>query len=201
MRIVKGVMIVLSFGMLTLPGVLWAQSPTGSGGKSNYGVLKLGSYLPESSDLDNQDASNGFAGQIGFGYYLARYFALEVDLGYLESKGSLSNVDRKYGLYPLEVTGRLGLPLGFLEPYLAVGVGGYYVKAKAGNREETSYRAGFFGGGGLNLNLGKTFFMGAEARYLVLSAPAPTATPYTTSGTIDTNLDGVIVTGNIGLRF
>ena len=148
MRIPKGLIFILGFWIALQPGVLCAQSPTGTGGKNSYAVLKLGSYLPESSDLDNQDASNGFAGQVGFGYYLARYFALEAAVGYLESKGSLNHTDRKYGLFPLEVTGRVGLPLGFIEPYLAAGVGGYYIKAKAGNREEDSYRAGFFGGGG-----------------------------------------------------
>ena len=75
------------------------------------------------------------------------------------------------------------------------------MKAKAGNREETSTRAGFFGGGGVNFNLGHTIFIGVEARYLVMSAPAPTPTPYSTSGTGNMNLDGVMVTGNLGFRF
>ncbi len=202
MPIVKGVIFVLSFWIATLPGVLCAQGPAGSGSKTSYAVLKAGSFFPESSDLDKQDANNGFVGQAGFGYYLSPYFSLEAAVGYLETKGKLADTDRKYSLFPLEVSGKLGLPLaGFLEPYLAVGVGGYYVKAKAGNLEETSWRAGFFGGGGVNLNFGETFFIGVEARYLVLSAPTPTATPYTNSGTMNTNLDGVIVTGNLGFRF
>ena len=202
MLIVKGVIFMLFLWVATLPGALYAQSPAGTGGKSSYAVLKLGSFFPESSDLEKQDAKNGFAGQVGFGYYLARFFALEIDLGYLETKGSLGNLGVKYGLYPLEVTGRFGLPLGFVEPYLAVGLGGYYVKTKAGNLEETSTRAGFFGGGGINFNLGETFSIGAEARYLVLSAPTYYyATPYSNSATTNIDLDGVIVTGNIGFRF
>jgi outer membrane protein W len=202
MLIAKWVIFVLCLLIATLPGALYAQSPT-RGGNNSYAVLKLGSFLPESSDLDKQDAKNGFAGQVGFGYYLARFFALEIDLGYMETRGSLRNLGIKYGLYPLEVTGRFGLPLGFVEPYLAVGLGGYYVKTKAGNLEDTSTRAGFFGGGGINLNLGETFFIGAEARYLVLSAPTYNyyATPYSNSATTNIDLDGVIVTGNIGFRF
>jgi outer membrane protein W len=203
MLIAKRLFFVLCFLIATLPGVLCAQSSTGTGGKSSYAVLKLGSFIPESSDLDKQDAKNGFAGQVGFGYYLARFFALEIDLGYLETKGTLNlrNLGIKYDLYPLEVTGRFGLPLGIVEPYLAVGLGAYYVKTKAGNLEETSSRAGFFGGGGINLNLGETFFIGAEARYLVLSAPTYYVTPYQTYSTTNINLDGVIVTGNLGFRF
>jgi outer membrane protein W len=201
MLIVKGLIFILSFWIATLPDVLCAQGPTGTGGKASYAVLKLGSFLPESSDLDKQDAKSGFTGQVGFGYYLARFFALEIDLGYLETRASLGNLGLKYGLYPLEVTGRFGLPLGFLEPYLAVGLGGYYVKTKAGNLQDTSTRAGFFGGGGINLNLGETFFIGAEARYLVLNAPTYYVTPYHSYATGRIDLDGVIVTGNIGFRF
>ena len=74
MLIAKWAIFVLSFLIAALPGALYAQGP----GKANYAVLKLGSFLPESGDLDKQDAKDGFAGQIGFGYYLARFFALEV---------------------------------------------------------------------------------------------------------------------------
>jgi hypothetical protein len=45
--------------------------------------------------LDKQDAQNGFAGQVGFGYYLARFFALEIDLGYLETRESLRDAGIK----------------------------------------------------------------------------------------------------------
>jgi len=201
MLIVKAVIFMLFLWVATLPGTLYAQSPMGTGGKNGYAVLKLGSFFPESSDLEKQDAKNGFAGQVGFGYYLARFFALEIDLGYLETKGSLGDLGVKYDLYPLEVTGRFGLPLGFVEPYLAVGLGGYYVKTRAGNLENTSSRAGFFGGAGINLNLGENFFIGAEARYLVLSAPTYYVTPYSTYATTNIDLDGIIVTGNLGFRF
>jgi opacity protein-like surface antigen len=119
----------------------------------------------------------------------------------METRGSLKNSGIKYGLYPLEVTGRFALPLGFLEPYLAVGLGGYWVNAKAGNLEQTSTRGGFFGGGGITLNLGETFFIGAEARYLVLRAPTYYVTPYQTYAATNIDLDGVIVTGNLGFRF
>jgi len=84
---------------------------------------------------------------------------------------------------------------------LELGLGAYYVKSTAGNLEETSTRPGAFAGGGVNLHLGKTVFLGVEARYLVLSASAPVATPYSGSATVDVNLYGVIVTGNLGFRF
>jgi outer membrane protein W len=56
-------------------------------------------------------------------------------------------------------------------------------------------------GVGINFHLGKSVFLGAEARYSVLSASAPVATPYSGSSNVDVNLYGVIVTGNLGFRF
>jgi hypothetical protein len=53
----------------------------------------------------------------------------------------------------------------------------------------------------VNFNLGKTAFLGAEARYLALHGRAPVATPYSGSSTATLYLDGVIVTGNLGFRF
>ena len=199
----KASVFILAFLTVAIPGALWAQSPTGTGGNNNYMVLKLGSYIPTSGDLDQLDAKNGFTGQIGFGYYLYPNFALEIDVGYLESKASAqrANSDRKFSFYPLEVAGKLGVPLGFVEPYISLGLGAYYVKATAGNLEQTSTRGGAFAGGGVNFNLGKTVFLGVEARYLVLAAPAPVATPNSGSATTNVNLDGVILTGNLGFRF
>ena len=201
MPTLKWVVLALSFLVATLPGALWAQSSTGTGGKPNYAVLKGGSYFPESSDMDKQKASNGFAGRIAFGYSVNPYFAVEGAFGYQEFEGSKDNIERKYQMFPLEISGKLGLPISFVEPYLTFGLGGYYIKAKAGDQQEDSYRPGFFGGGGLNFNLGDSFFLGVEARYLFLKASAPAPTPYSTSGTADVNLDGLMVTGNIGFRF
>ena len=51
------------------------------------------------------------------------------------------------------------------------------------------------------MDLGKTFYIGGEAQYLVLTAPAPVATPYSSSAATNINLDGVVVTANLGFRF
>jgi opacity protein-like surface antigen len=194
---IKVLVFTMAFITVTVPAILWAQETP----KTNYGVLKIGGFIPQSSDLGNENAGTGFSGELAFGYYLNRYFSLEAAVGYFETKGKTGNVDTTFGVFPLEVTGRLGLPISILEPYLAVGVGGYSIKSEVGNLEKTSIRAGFFGGGGVNLNLSKAFFIGAEARYLVLSAPSPVATPYSTSAERYLDLNGVIVTGNVGFRF
>jgi outer membrane protein W len=199
----KWVIFVLLICIATLPGVLYAQSPTESGGKNSYAVLKMGSFIPDSGDLDQLNAKNGFSGQVGFGYYLYPNFALEAAVGYSEFRADtqIPNTDRKFKIYPLEVAGKLGIPIGFVEPYFELGLGAYYVKSTAGNLEETSTRPGAFVGGGINFNLGKNVFLGAEARYSVLSASSPVATPNSGSTNVDVNLSGVIVTGNLGFRF
>jgi len=203
MNMKKASLFMLAFLAITIPGALWAQGPKETGGNNEYAVIKLGSYIPKSGDLDQLDAKNGFTGQIGFGYHLYPKFALEAAVGYFETKASTSipNTDRKFSVYPLEVAGKFVFPLGFVEPYFSLGLGGYYVKATAGNLEQTSTRLGGFLGGGVNFNLSKTVFLGVEARYLVLTAPAPVATPYSGSATANLYLDGVIVTGNLGFRF
>ena len=199
----KAPLFIMAFLTVAIPGALWGQGPAGTGGNNDYAVIKLGSYIPNSGDLEHMDAKKGFTGQIGFGYYLYPNFALEAAVGYFEAKADTStpNTDRKFSVYPLEVAGKVGIPLGFVEPYFLLGLGGYYIKAIAGSLEQTSTRAGFFGGGGVNFNLSKTVFLGVEARYLVLTASAPVATPYSGSATTNVNLDGIFVTGNLGFRF
>lgn len=194
---VKKVIFALVF-LLALPGLLWAQSPTGA--KPSYVVLKAGSYIPEASDMNKENASNGFAGRIGFGYYAVPYFSVEAAFGYQEFKGTRENFETRYQIAPLEISGRLGLPLGFVEPYLLGGVGGYSVWAKAGNLETNSIRAGAFAGGGIKFNLGDSFFIGVETQYLFLQAPSPSVNPLVASES-NVNLDGWMVTGNFGFRF
>ena len=200
--IVKVLYVVLAIlGMM--PAALWAQgkeTPVTALNPS-YAVLKLGGFLPESSDLGNQSAQAGFAGQLGFGYYVNPYFAVEAGFGYFETKGTVSNVNRTFSAWPLEVSGRLVLPVAFVEPYLMAGVGSYWTRAEIGSVGKDSVEFGYFGGGGLNFNLGKSYFIGAEAKYLVLKIPTVQVNPLGTTTESSININGVTVTGNFGFRF
>src|SRR3974377_448898 len=111
----KALVIILVFLALMVPGTLWAEDA-----KKAYVVLKGGGYFPQSGDLRDQGAKTGAIGQVGFGYYLLPILALEASGGYMQTKGDLphTNTERKFSLYPLELTGKLGLPILFLEPYL-----------------------------------------------------------------------------------
>jgi hypothetical protein len=139
MKMVKVLALILALLTLMIPGALWAEDE-----KNAYVVLKGGGYFPTSSDLSDQDAKVGFVGQLGFGYYLLPFLSLEASAGYFGTKGDMenTNTERKFSIYPLELTAKLGLPILFLEPYVEAGVGGYYVKSTAANQEETSMRGG-----------------------------------------------------------
>jgi hypothetical protein len=129
MNMAKALALILVFLSLMVPGALWAGD-----GNDAYVLLKGGGYFPESSDLKDQDAKTGFVGELGFGYYLLPILSLEVAGGYFGTKGNMenTNTERKFSLYPLELTGKSGIPILFLEPYVEAGVGGYYVKSTAG---------------------------------------------------------------------
>ena len=200
--IVKVLYVVLTI-LVMIPAALWAQGTETAvtSQKPSYGVLKLGAYLPESSDLSNQDAKTGFAGQVAFGYYPIPYIAVEAGFGYFETKGTVSNVNRTFSAWPLEVSGRLVLPIAFVEPYLLAGLGGYFTRTEIGTLGKESIEFGYFGGGGLNFNLGKSYFIGAEAKYLVLKMPIVQVNPLGTTSESTINLNGVMVTGNFGIRW
>jgi outer membrane protein W len=200
--IVKVLYAVLAI-VVMMPAALWAQGtetpPTLQ--KPSYGVLKLGEYIPQSGNLSDQNAQNGFAGQVAFGYYPIPYIAVEAGFGYFETKGSVNNVDRKFSAWPLEMSGKLLLPVAFLEPYLLAGVGGYFTRSEIGGLGKESIEFGYFGGGGLNFNVGKSYFIGAEAKYLVLKIPTVYVTPSGTATQSSINIDGVTVMGQFGVRF
>jgi opacity protein-like surface antigen len=191
--------------VVMMPAALWAQGTETplTFQKPYYGVLKLGEYIPQSGYLTDQNAQNGFSGQVAFGYYPIPYFAVEAGFGYFETRGSVNNVDRKYSAWPLEMSGRLALPVAFLEPYLLAGLGAYFTRSEIGNLGKESIEFGYFGGGGLNFNLGKSYFIGAEARYLVLKIPVVYVNPLATGTTYQTtvNIDGVTVMGQFGFRW
>ena len=200
--IVKVLYAVLAI-VVMMPAPLWAQGTQTplTFQKPYYAMLKLGEYLPETSDLSNQNMGNGFAGQVAFGYYPIPYVAVEGGVGYFESKGNVSGVDRKFNAWPFEISGRLVLPISFLEPYLLAGGGAYFTRAEIGNVGRDSVQFGYFGGGGLNFNLGKTYFVGIEAKYLVLKIPIAVATPFGTNSESTINFDGAMVTGDFGIRW
>ena len=109
-------------------------------------------------------------------YLIGRFFAIEGNVGYLTREDN-------WGI-PFFLNARGGFPIRFLEPYGGLGLGGLYVKGSTQNLsvDEVVFAADFFLG--LNWNLGKRFYLGAEGKYIL-----------TQKTDLGLNLGGLAVTG------
>lgn len=176
--------------------------------KANYFIVKGGIYSPESNDLEDFD--KGFNGEIAFGHYLTQNLALELGLGYFQTDTSETvylngfgdvRVDAEVTSIPLTLSIKGIYPIGNVE---LIGIAGfgfvYFTKGEITisdvslDDDDTPY--GFHLGGGLNYNITKNIFIGLEGKYLWASAE------FNTSGMkLDADLDGFVMTANIGIRF
>ena len=174
----------------------------------NYVVLKGGIYSPSNSyDLNNYnggsttrlDSKTGGAGEIAVGHYLLPMFAVELGVGYFESKGSSAAQagETKLQVVPVIATGKVLIPIGIFEPYGLFGIGAYFTKMDVeGNvynfNSSSTITYGLHAGAWINFNLTENFFLGVEGKYL-WAKPS--------YGGQDVNLDGFVTTADIGFRF
>ncbi len=174
---------------------------------ANYVALKGGLYSPSiSHDLDtfnngNQtslDSKTGFSGEIAVGRYYSPMVALELGVGYLQSKGSPAAAPGELTLkvVPLVATGKVLLPIGIFEPYGLFGIGAYITDMHTSDNTgtlngSTQVTYGLHAGAGVNINYQNNIFVGVEAKYLW-------ADP--SFGGQHIRLDGFVTTATIGLR-
>lgn len=189
---------------LVLAVVLIGIAPSAAlaAGPSSYVVLKGGVYSPSKDFNVNNidlDSKNGFNGEIAFGQYFLPVFAMELGVGYLETKASppAEPGELKFKVVPVTLTAKALLPMGPIEPYAEFGAGGYITKVdisgNLGNFDgSTKGVFGLHAGAGVNFNITETLFIGAEGRYL-WAKPS--------FGGQDIKLDGFTVTGDLGFRF
>jgi len=173
----------------------------------SYVVGKLGSYSPSSGDLSGY--STGMNGEIGLGHYINPHLALELGVGYFETKGDVTVIsggvyfgNEKIEVTPLTMSLKACLPIdGWMEIYGIGGVGAYFVQdsinafnSGLGNLrlDDNTTAFGTHLGGGINFNLSSNVFVGGEFKYVW-----STAKLYGDN----VSLDGVRVTGNLGFRF
>ena len=175
--------------------------------KPNYFVLKLGSYLPQSSDLDLFD--NAFYGELGIGHYFNPNLAIEFGAGYTKSGASASGSIPGFGsgsasvdftIIPVTLGLRGSITTGTFEPFATAGIGLYYTKADvsvnltglSGSAWENDTAFGFYFGLGGNFNITQNTYIGVEGKYFF-------ATPSFEG--VDVDIDGINLTANIGFRF
>jgi opacity protein-like surface antigen len=186
--------VILLLAVLTVPA--FAAPP-------NYGVLKLGGYLPQASDVEDFD--NAFYGELGLGHYFNNNWAIELGVGYTESEASVSgtggsaSVDLR--IIPLTLGIRGSIPVGAIEPFATAGVGAYFTEVDAsvnipgtvvgsGSEDDTVF--GFYVGAGANYNVSPNIYLGVEGKYF-WAEPS--------FGGVDVKIDGINLTANIGYRF
>ncbi len=102
---------------------------------------------------------------------------------------------------PVLLSAKLFLPLGFIQPYGEIGVGGYFTKLELVNAlgQKSSDRDFNFGphaGAGININITSTFYVGFEGRFRRVR---PEFTSQTTKQTV--RLNGYTATVKFGFRY
>jgi len=192
---------LLSVLLILIAVPVFAASP-------NYVALKLGGYLPQSSDMEEFD--NSFYGELGFGHYFNQNIALEMGVGYTKSNASASissggtsaSADMDITIVPITLGLKVAAPMGTFEPFATAGVGVYFTKAEGSASvsgfgsvsasENDTVFGGYLGLGG-NFNVATNTFIGLEGKYF-FAKPS-----FGDLG--EGNIDGILLTANIGYRF
>jgi outer membrane protein W len=203
MKTIFALLLVLTGALISIAPPAFAEENHGS-----YASLKAGIYSPSSSfDLENfnggsathLDTKTGFDGEIAFGTYLLPVIALELGVGYFESKGSPAAQPGETTLkvVPVVLSGKFFIPLGPVEPYGEVGIGAYFTKMDVqGNlgsfSGESTVSYAPHVGAGINFDLSSATFLGIEGRYLWVKPSI---------GGQDINLNGFTLTADLGFRF
>ena len=171
----------------------------------NYFLLKGGMYSPQSNDLEDFDA--GFNGEIAVGHYFNPNLALELGLGYAQTDASFIEYDMGYiyqmdvdiHMVPLTLSVKGIYPVNQHELYGLFGLGAYFTEAEVStlgfkfDGDDTTL--GVHLGAGFNYNLSNAMFVGLEGKYFWADAD------FGVAGAPDVDLDGFIVTLNLGFRF
>jgi opacity protein-like surface antigen len=183
------------------------QQP-GAGGRDRYFALRLGSYMPQHSDMDG--FNSGFDGEVAFGAFFTPNLAAEVGIGYFQSSSDTVSVSTPYGVatgkaeltvIPVTATGKLVYPIQNVDLYALAGVGIYSGEMKAtaslpgyssASESSSDTAFGFHLGGGIAVRLTPEFTIGAELRYTGLEA-----TFFDTTG----HLDGLRIGALAAYRF
>jgi len=184
--------------------------------KPNYVTLKGGIYSPQSDDLD--DFETGFNGEISVGHYFHPNFALELAVGYFETEDSVSGFIPILGNFtekdeitavPVTLAAKGIYPMGSAELFAAGGIGVYYIEGETDISTSALGRFAFDGddavfgfhlGLGGHMNIAENLFLGIEGKYLW----AETEFEGSLSGVpieLNADLEGFMVTANLGLRF
>jgi len=190
----------LALAGLALPSLAAADD------KNGYVVLKGGVYFPTATNVIgalNQVNLGTFptSGDVELGVGTSfGILGIQLAAGYLWTAKNEANGSIAVGGVPVTGVLQLRFPIFFVVPYIEAGVGFYTNTAKltVGTSISTT-KVAFMAplGGGVDLLLGP-FLAGVEARYLYIN---PTSYTWGTFPVSTLNMQGVVLTGNLGYRF
>jgi hypothetical protein len=180
--------------------------------KSNYVILKGGIYSPQNDQLTHFDT--GINGELNFGHYFNRNFALEIGPGYFQTTRSLNNAintDLTFNVVPVTLAIKGIIPADIFEFYGIGGGGAYFLWSSTSstvddryyysNNGDTKILVGGFLGLGVTFKVTPTVFLGLEGKYLWTSNVTVNNYNNTSSYTSDVNLNGIQATFNLGFLF
>lgn len=216
---IKLTLLAAIFMILVLPHILYAQTanPQPAVTRSpaynfpNYFAMKLGAYFPQEKwdvlDLGVFEYSldTGFNGELAFGRYFNRNWAIEIGTGYFQATGddtffgtkSKSSVD----VMPLTVALKGIIPADRFEIYGIGGIGAYFLwadeKLNGISFSDEDILFGGFLGAGISYNITPSVFLGLEGKYLWTQKASLSDSLWRQKH----SLDGWFGTFNIGFRF
>jgi opacity protein-like surface antigen len=168
----------------------------------NYVALKPGAYFPLSHEMEIFD--NAFYGEMGFGHYFNRNFAVELGVGYTKPEASTSSPGASASIdltiVPVTLGVRGSIPSETIEPFATAGLGIYFTEFEGsvsgpGFRSSVSDNDQAFGAYfslGANFNVSTNIYIGVEGKYF-WAEPSFEGFDITTYG--------INLTANIGYRF
>ncbi len=177
----------------------------------NYFVTKLGAYFPQEKwdvldvGVFEYSLDTGFNGELAYGHYFNRNWALELGIGYFQTSGDDTSFGAKskssIDVMPLTVAIKGIIPADKFEIYGIGGIGAYFVwadeKLNGISFSDEDILFGGFLGAGVNYNITPTAFLGIEGKYLWTDKTSLSDSLWRQKH----KLDGWIATFNIGFRF
>jgi opacity protein-like surface antigen len=165
-----------------------------------YLLLKLGYYLPQSSEME--DYHDGFNGEIYYGRYFNKNVSSELGVGYFKTNSK----DKSPGDFTIKTFDILynvkGIyRIGRVELFAGPGVGVYFTKGYEFNFDTTTEWTPAFGYhvlAGCNIDVSSAWFLGFEGKYFWASTKDPIIPQ---GGAFGTHLDGLVGNATVGWRF
>jgi outer membrane protein W len=195
--------IVILFAVLLI-GLSVAANSYAEGRTGGYILIKPGAFIP-TNDLDHKGFDKTFSGEVTVGTYYTPNLALEAGVGYFRTEASRSGSDfaedDAIWVLPVTVTFKGVIPFRGGEVNAGVGPGLYFANLEAdgtntasGHYSNDSHSTAVEGHAvvGLNFDITKQIFLGAEGKYSVTTGAHMLGTKI--------KLDGFTATGVLGFR-